>query len=445
MSSFASELKILLSKTEVKNASIAEAVQYDSSYISKWLSGRIIPSQRYVDKIAAQIARCVVEGSGSDSLAVLQEEYAAGPGELEAAIAERLLSAYRGESQTVQEIHFQPDGTLLPLIKSIPWNGKATVVADLFSMDHESRLLLAGIRHGRFVDLKFPAVKLVVDLDQIRDPVYDAIFLVHMLTSYSGAQVGLYHNAFARGKFLYADQKQFISALLTDESHCLSVTRQEHPETAAQFKRSLNAFCTQETLLVQPIGSLLEGHLYMQSLLSSQHLWLTGHFTEQMIPQELFAQLCGENQELSRIGSLLQSCSPKLLVYRSAFSKLMISGELDFFNQKVVLTPRQQLACLDYVRQLVRRGSLRMVDGGFSADFQYITDPCVFLSDTVAYLRLENGSNTDNLLNITDRKLKAIYTDFFCRVWEDNPMVIREEGEMLRILDAFMAQLEALL
>ncbi len=34
MSTFSSELKNLLSKTEIKNSSIADAVKYDSSYIS---------------------------------------------------------------------------------------------------------------------------------------------------------------------------------------------------------------------------------------------------------------------------------------------------------------------------------------------------------------------------------------------------------------------------
>lgn len=444
MITFASELKNILSKTEIKSSTIAEAVQYDGSYISKWLSGRISPSERYINKIAAQIAQCVVAESSATSIIDLCEAYNTNPDGLENTIMERLSSAYRGENKTVQEIRFQADSILLLVIKSIPWSGKTTVIADLFAMEHESRLLFAGIHNGRFVDRGLPVIKMVVNVNSITDPVYDPIFLVHMLTAHSSANIGLFHNPFAADKLLYADEKQFVSAILTDDSHCISVTKQENPVAATQLRHNLNIYCTQETILVQRVDSLFNEHLYMHSLLSSDHQWLTGHFTEQMIPQDLYAELCEgqDNVELYRIGGLLQKCLPELLVYRSAFSKLIISGELDFFNQKVILTPEQQMKSVIYVRGLADRGCVRIVDGGFSTDFQYITDPCVFISDTVVYLRLENGKYEKNLLNITDKKLKAVYKAFFRKVWDENPLVIREKEEVLRMMDTYASHLK---
>ncbi len=319
-------------------------------------------------------------------------------------------------------------------------------------MEHESRLFLAGIRNGRFVgnelasagDKNF-SIRVLVCISSIKEKIYDTIFLVHMMTSFSNINFELHSSAFAAGKFIYTDDRNLMSAHLLDESHALSVMRQENPAAASDMRERIGNLCTQENALTHKIDSLLEGYIYMQSLLSSRHDWLTGHFTEQMIPEDLFRslyELCQFSDDLaSRIGTLLMNTVPKarLLIYRSAFDKLTVSGELDFFNQRVVLSGEQQMKCISYVRQLAEKGGVRIIDGGFSSDFQHVSDPCVFLADSVDYLRLENGTYQNNLRNITDRELRNVFHDFFNEVWEDeSSIVIKEKEAVLRIIDLYI-------
>ena len=56
-SSFSVFLRELMVRANVKNAALSNALQYDVSYISKWLSGRSLPAEKGVDKISAGIAQ----------------------------------------------------------------------------------------------------------------------------------------------------------------------------------------------------------------------------------------------------------------------------------------------------------------------------------------------------------------------------------------------------
>ncbi len=196
----------------------------------------------------------------------------------------------------------------------------------------------------------------------------------------------------------------------------------------------------------------MAAHFYMNSLLSSKLNWLTGHFTEQLIPEDVFSAFA-ESEEERRIGSMLKTRTARanLLIYRAAFSKLIISGELDFFGRPVMLTPAQQLSCMEYVYSLAENGTVRIVDGGFSTDFRYVSDPCVFLSDTVDYLRLENGIDTyarvedgrykDNLLRILDKGCSQMYHRFFEKAWDVPDTVISEKEAVMDLIRSYMEQI----
>ena len=43
---FSQLLEQLILMSEVKNTSLAKALQYDASYISKWINGRILPTEK---------------------------------------------------------------------------------------------------------------------------------------------------------------------------------------------------------------------------------------------------------------------------------------------------------------------------------------------------------------------------------------------------------------
>ena len=48
-------LEHLTSMANLKNYTIAKAVQYDESYISKWISGKLLPAEKNHETINEQV------------------------------------------------------------------------------------------------------------------------------------------------------------------------------------------------------------------------------------------------------------------------------------------------------------------------------------------------------------------------------------------------------
>ena len=82
---------------------------------------------------------------------------------------------------------------------------------------------------------------------------------------------------------------------------------------------------------------------------------------------------------------------------------------------------------------------IKLVKEGFSDDFKYITNPCLFLSDAASYLRLENKLYTDNLLLMQDDAIKRVFHTFFEKIWGDHQdAVIADHSEILAKLDSLI-------
>ena len=57
---FSELLEELLNTAEIKNANLAKSLQYDVSYISKWISGRMLPAEKTKRKVLQGISHEIV-------------------------------------------------------------------------------------------------------------------------------------------------------------------------------------------------------------------------------------------------------------------------------------------------------------------------------------------------------------------------------------------------
>ena len=69
---FSKLLQHLMSIAELKNSTLAQELQYDVSYISKWINGRIIPAEKTEKTILEGISRCIVDTASQKGLEILQ-------------------------------------------------------------------------------------------------------------------------------------------------------------------------------------------------------------------------------------------------------------------------------------------------------------------------------------------------------------------------------------
>lgn len=80
---------------ELKNSILAKAVQYDDSYISKWISGKLLPTEKNHENTLQAISHCIVEALSEESTTQLLQEYQLQDiKDLETAIYDNLESEY---------------------------------------------------------------------------------------------------------------------------------------------------------------------------------------------------------------------------------------------------------------------------------------------------------------------------------------------------------------
>ena len=92
---FSSLLEHLMDVSELKNYTLAKELQYDVSYISKWISGQMLPSAKTETTVMQGIARCVVRDGCVQGHDTLMSDYQVGTdADLEGAIYDHLMAEY---------------------------------------------------------------------------------------------------------------------------------------------------------------------------------------------------------------------------------------------------------------------------------------------------------------------------------------------------------------
>lgn len=464
---FGQKLGQLLVAADIKNLTVAQNLKYDVSYISKWISGKAVPSKKNIESIANLVCSLVINNGSSAFKNQIRKEYNVDDdGLLRDALKRDLLAAYH---ETVGDFDYskyvnnasvviRPEGQY-PLLqdyaKSVDTAKpvEIAILADLFSLDHMSKLLLAGMEEHHFrvtrersdIHLHF-----ILDIEQLDGhSVYDVILFIHMLTNYSLLDFTLSQSKAAKGKLMFSVIKHYAGiSMLTDNGQILCTVSSRDREVGHSIYDNIITYESPDQNLFSSLtlASMLETHEYMQLLLEKNNRWLVGHMMELFITKDLFDRLLEREfsednlarKEASRAYLIAQNLFARedvfIMIYNSALTNFMLSGELDFFNKKVVLDAKERKVQLEHFKDLLDVQSdlrIKMISGGFSDDFRYITNPCIFLSDSINYLRLENNYYDKNILLIRDNKLREIFNTFYDKIWIDRQDVVVSERQLI--------------
>ena len=359
-------LEMLMQTVSLKHNTLANALTYDVSYISKWLAGQL-PSAKSEKTTMRSIAHCVVTQGSAEGVQKLKQDYRVDTVEdLEDALYDNLMAecTYARNVQKDSENGITPKTTYFPKldmrqylermrhpvlrrIKSL----NIMAMMDLMAMDREYRIQFVRIENGTSTNRwNYPDVhfSMVIDLSSIRkDYVYDTVFLLNMLSDMSSLDFKLYGTHYAFGRAIFAVEDEFcISAMLTHTQKCLSVVVSEDEEHANILYNSIQSQCNRERLLVRPLNmnEMLTVNDYARSLISTNQRMLFGHMTEHFLSSslldEIIVQLNGDLSKRDAAGQLrwihalssrrFQEQPVQILIHESALSQFIVDGKLDF-------------------------------------------------------------------------------------------------------------------
>ena len=458
---FSGLLKHLMNVTKLKNYYLARELQYDESYISKWINGNLLPTEKTSDKVMRDISRCIITALDDESRAALYSEYQVDVDEdLEAAIYDNLAAEYNyvmdlkesTGSEIALKTAFYPELTLTQFLQKMRHPVLRQVKAldviaavDILSLDKNYQMALSELQNTPNVNItqhNYPGVhfSMLLSLESVeQNLMYNMPFLVNLLTNMSSVNFQLYVCPQVQGKILFSVRDAYcISGMIMDENHCMAVSTSEDPKNCNAIYDRLQSLCSQEQLAVRrvTISEMLRGKEYISSLFARNQRWILGHFTEHVLPDDLFTELaeelCRTNPDISMQSilqarmftrSVVENTPIKILVFENAFNEFAVTGMLDFFNTKVFLTPEQRLKALKYAISLHSQNpqlTMRYLRGGMVSDFQHIPDPNIFLSDGACYLRLSRVGPRNNLSIVNKVHLADMFRRFFDNLWDDH-------------------------
>lgn len=470
---FSVALTYLMNTAGMKNYILAQELQYDVSYISKWLGGKVIPAEKTEKQVLQGISRCIANSATPEGVDQLLVNYQVkNTKELELAIYDHLLEEYNYARETMKESSNSTEG-MARFYPSMPLNKyiqkmhhpvlrrvhslDVVAVMDLMAMAHEYRIDIINLRENKaaagefYQDVHFGLVT-KIDLNKW-DMVYDTVFMINMLTQLSSVDFYLYSDDRADGKVIFAVRDDFaIAGMLASQEKCLSVVTTEKKSEVNEFYWFGKELCASESMLFRRISmkNMLLSNEYIRTLLSPNLRWLVGHMTEHFMPPDLFEEIVQdllrtEHQdnitvdELRRLYQTAQNVvhrsSLRMMFYEGAFSDMAVTGELDFFNIKVTLNADQRIRYMENLLKICNERSgekkFRLVYGNLVSDFRYIANQCVFLSDMYSYLRLDAGGRQNNLMVINRSDVQQVFDQFYEAVWNNKVEVILDDNESI--------------
>ena len=468
---FSSLLKNLMTVANLKNYTLAKELQYDESYISKWVTGSLMPTEKTHEKVLQDISRCIVRSLDEEGWAAMLSDYQLSDREdLEQAIFDNLDAEYRyvmdlkesTGSEVAPKTTFYPEMTLAqflgkmhhPVLRNVK-EQQIISAMDILSLDRSYQLALAMLNNPKnVVSRNYPGVSfsMLVNLDSpTRDTVYDVTFLLNLLGALADINFNLYTCPQAVGKLIFSVRDAYsISGMIIDENHCISVTASEDPKNCNGIYDRLNSLCTQETQVLRKatMKSMIRNRSYIQSIFSRNHRWLIGFVCEHMLPDDLFEELLPEYcilepevspEDLRKAHllthNMLKEIGGKLLLSENALLDFAVTGELDFFNWKFHLTPKQRLRYLEYAQSYANSSSglqLGLLKSGSVSDIQHIPAPNLFLSDTMCHVRLKRTGNHNHIGIINKVQVSDMFRCFFDTIWEDDRFHAIKDPESIK-------------
>lgn len=475
---FSSLLKHLMAVAKLKNYTLAKELQYDESYISKWITGSLLPTEKTSEKVFRDISRCIVSSLDDDSREVLYSEYQVDRDrDLEDAIFDNLEAEFdyvinlktSTGSEIAAKTSFYPELTLAQFLKKMRHpvlrqvkSLDVIMATDILSLDHHYQLSLAELEANPSVNMAqraYPGVRfsMLINLESPGgDNIHNVQFLLNLLSNMSSVDFQLFSIPQTQGKILFTVKDAYaISGMIMDESHCLSVTATEDPKNANALYDRLQSLCGPETLAVQrtTIPSMIDSNVYTQYCFARNQRCTLSHPTEHFLPDDIFTQLLEDyclrhkDADADKIKSvhkltttILGSMPIRLMVDEDGLHEFAVTGIVDFLGEKVHLTPQQRMRCLEHSASLPENNpnlDYRVLHSRRTLAQSGMSFPTLFLSDSICYVRIQRSGPGYNINLINQKPLEKMFCKCFDSLWSDP---VRTDGstqavtEMMRYL-----------
>ncbi len=431
---FGKNIEKLIQFSGQKNYSLAKELGYDVSYISKWISGAMLPASENIKNICEKTAKFVVDNATEihkcEILAYYKldiNKYSSDESIIQY-IQDMLNESYLFSSQKKANknyikvgkenteqcnslLYIKPrllkkhlDEEIMDLTKKEIKND-VILLADLFSLGKDDKLHIAGIRSGSTIktEMKNVRIRFLISFDEnAEDIIFNTILLMNMIKIYSNINFTFYSCKHAQYSLTSViKENSFTYTVYTDTKQCLFTNVSQDPKVVQDIYESLEEMIETRSRITflekNPREIILEKN-YIEYMIGRDLRWLIGNMSELFMPSDLFLEIgkivFGESKEivdeLKNIDAILQNAIYKsdiqILMYENAIRQYISNGRLSFFNTTITLSLKQRQRHIEYMEKILKENEdidIKLINGNLVDDFKNKENPTAYLSRNI--------------------------------------------------------------
>lgn len=476
---FGQLLDQLLYISNQKKGTLAKELGYDTSYISKWITGKNLPTPKNINKVCKSISSFIVTSLDSTSHQDIINYFGINSDECDKAFLIKYVSRELKESylntqhKSTQKI---PKDTQLEM----KYNGLVTVntklrkqyleneiyiylsknkeidiiiAADLFQSNYEESISLSNMKKGIYSLQNNENIKirfLAGFTGESNNIIMDAIMILNMVATYPQLDFEIYNCAITSDSYFFIIKDELLNtSIFNKNGECIFSTMSKEKETIDELYYSLEGLLKRQGKPIfekKDVISIIKNNIYTQYILGNDLRWLIGSMNELFMPEDLFIEVgkevFGDNneimEELNKINIFLNNktykSDLKILIYENELRRYISSGELRFFNVPVKLSFQQRERHIEYMKKILRENSnleIKLIEGDFVEEFKDKLNPSLYLSKNIKLTTICPDDYKNQYAIVSDNQFKTICDDLFNSMWNERQDITLDNKEQI--------------
>lgn len=476
---FGQLLEKLLYLSNQKKSILAKELGYDISYISKWVNGKNLPTQKNISNICKLSSEFIVSSLSESSRAELKQYFEIeneikDDSELKSYLEYSLKESYMNTAEkTIPNIyqktnaednynsimHINPRLRKQYLSKYVQSHMKKSdsldmiIFHNLYGLNDNDKIAILNTKETLFNigDKKDINVSLLLGFEGGNDDIiFNTISIINIITTHSSMNFKVYNCDIDQGLIISVIKGVMLhTAVFTKDKRCLF--------TNMSRKKSVidDAYSTLDEIRIskaKPIvynvkfKEFVKEKLWLQYIMEQDLKIILGNMNEFFMPQNLFNEVSRavfEEEEvindLDKINAFLQNItyksSMKVLIYEKELIKFITTGEINFFNKTFKLNKEQIKSHINNLKEIINNKNsniqIKLIEHDFVEEFKNYKNPTLYLSKDIKITKIHQEENGYDYAIIKDNHFKETCDEFFDYVWAEKTNNLVSDKEII--------------
>ena len=415
----------------IRESQLADALHYDTTYISKWLSGSKLPSARNAKKIMEQIAAFFAAQTGEPQdvlLKTLQSAYESDSSYLN-------LQAYSNEQMSFTDsrrmLYQLTRDVLLQVLRQGETTISLTATFDIFQLyGADFKFLLQDLQEN---GAKKVELRLALDPDQIQE---NGQFYVGSILRTLGyldyVEMTITVHREDTPQIMTINELLCMQILWNFGSHLAAVFSMDQ-ETVLRFGRIAHHMAEGASKLLDPAEpeSLKQTNVQIESYSDCRQRLFFNEPPAMLFPDELMDHFIQNAESEEYAGHLMRlkntfanrTCRSRvdLVLYASQLNRYLNDGRVSVGNVPLQLTGEQVAAHLRHLSHVMQENqdfAVWLIRDTVQLDEELNCCPSIFIDTHSLYLENSKRGCNDNFHISMDACMRQVFQDYFDHMLE---------------------------